>query len=67
MDLDGSADCLYFYFSSWIQAFGEDGMMCLLKLLKDACNKNGQVEKKIQHECARCLKAFMNNKVRNSE
>lgn len=48
---------------SWIQAFGEAGMQCLLKHLRDSCEKTGNLEKRIQHECVRCLKAFMNNKV----
>lgn len=47
---------------SWIQEFGEEGLKCLLKHLRDACEKTGNVEKRIQHECVRCLKAFMNNK-----
>ena len=38
-------------------------MKILLKHLRDACDKEGYVEKKIQHECVKCLKAFMNNKV----
>ena len=50
-------------FQSWIQEFGEDGMKILLKHLRDACDKEGNVEKRIQHECVKCLKAFMNNKV----
>ena len=38
-------------------------MKILLKHLRDACEKEGNVEKRIQHECVKCLKAFMNNKV----
>ena len=38
-------------------------MKILLKHLRDACDKEGNVEKRIQHECVKCLKAFMNNKV----
>lgn len=47
---------------SWIQEFGEEGLKCLLGHLREACEKTGNVEKRIQHECVRCLKAFMNNK-----
>ena len=49
---------------SWIQAFGEKGLQCLIKHLRDSCSSVGDVYKRIQHECVRCLKAFMNNKVR---
>lgn len=47
---------------SWIQEFGEEGLQCLLKHLRDSCSKRGNIDKRIQHECVRCLKAFMNNK-----
>lgn len=55
----------FFMACSWIQQFGEEGLQCLLKHLREACEKTGNVEKRIQHECVRCLKAFMNNKVNN--
>lgn len=48
---------------SWIQEFGEDGLQCLLGHLRNAVERKGSIEKRIQHECVRCLKAFMNNKV----
>lgn len=47
---------------SWIQEFGEEGLKCLIKHLRDSCSKQGHIDKRIQHECVRCLKAFMNNK-----
>ncbi|XP_027043261.1 protein diaphanous homolog 1-like [Pocillopora damicornis] len=47
---------------SWIQEFGEEGLQCLIKHLRDSCSKEGNIDKRIQHECVRCLKAFMNNK-----
>ncbi|XP_048589286.1 protein diaphanous homolog 2 isoform X2 [Nematostella vectensis] len=47
---------------SWIQEFGGQGMHCLLKHLRNSCSVRGSVEKRIQHECVRCLKAYMNNK-----
>lgn len=51
------------YTFSWIQEFGEEGLQCLIKHLRDSCSKRGNIDKRIQHECVRCLKAFMNNKV----
>ena len=48
---------------SWIQEFGENGLQCLLGHLRNAVERRGSIEKRIQHECVRCLKAFMNNKV----
>ena len=48
---------------SWIQEFGEEGLQCLIKHLRESCSRGGDIYKRIQHECVRCLKAFMNNKV----
>ncbi|XP_043982276.1 protein diaphanous homolog 1 isoform X2 [Gambusia affinis] len=52
---------------SWVQNFGDEGLMLLLSLLKrlqDEKDDNSQARNmgyKCQHEIIRCLKAFMNN------
>ncbi|XP_007565854.1 protein diaphanous homolog 1 isoform X1 [Poecilia formosa] len=52
---------------SWVQNFGDEGLMLLLSLLKrlqDEKDENSQARNmgyKCQHEIIRCLKAFMNN------
>ncbi|XP_060759615.1 protein diaphanous homolog 1 [Neoarius graeffei] len=52
---------------SWVQAFGEEGLILLLTFLKKLQDEreeypNSGVGVKCQHEIIRCLKAFMNNK-----
>ena len=54
--------------SSWVKKFGEhNGLDLLLNTLKSCSQGNfagkDAVLRKIQHQCVRCLKAFMNNKV----
>ncbi|KAF4081159.1 hypothetical protein AMELA_G00158190 [Ameiurus melas] len=54
---------------SWVQTFGEEGLILLLNFLKKLQDEkeeypNAGVGVKCQHEIIRCLKAFMNNKVR---
>jgi len=46
---------------SWIKDFGERGLNCLLDILRKYVIGMSPMEQKIQHECAKCLKAFMNN------
>ncbi|XP_078683942.1 protein diaphanous homolog 2-like isoform X1 [Branchiostoma floridae x Branchiostoma belcheri] len=47
---------------SWVQNFGDEGLNTLLHILEECYQSDGRTEKKIQHECVRSLKAFMNNK-----
>ncbi|XP_053497037.1 protein diaphanous homolog 1 isoform X3 [Ictalurus furcatus] len=52
---------------SWVQTFGEEGLILLLNFLKKLQDEkeeypNAGVGVKCQHEIIRCLKAFMNNK-----
>ncbi|MCJ8735748.1 hypothetical protein PDJAM_G00251050 [Pangasius djambal] len=52
---------------SWVQTFGEEGLLLLLTFLKKLQDEkeeypNSGVGVKCQHEIIRCLKAFMNNK-----
>ncbi|XP_070554558.1 protein diaphanous homolog 2-like [Ptychodera flava] len=47
---------------SWVQQFGKIGLELVVKILKDCYDSSGKVVAEIQHECLRCLKAFMNNK-----
>ncbi|KAI5100671.1 protein diaphanous-like 1-like [Silurus meridionalis] len=52
---------------SWVQTFGEEGLILLLNFLKKLQDEkeeypNSGVGVKCQHEIIRCLKAFMNNK-----
>ncbi|KAK3558541.1 hypothetical protein QTP86_019009, partial [Hemibagrus guttatus] len=52
---------------SWVQTFGEEGLVLLLTFLKKLQDEkeeypNSGVGVKCQHEIIRCLKAFMNNK-----
>ncbi|XP_027029138.1 protein diaphanous homolog 1 isoform X2 [Tachysurus fulvidraco] len=52
---------------SWVQTFGQEGLILLLNFLKKLQdekeeNPNSGVGVKCQHEIIRCLKAFMNNK-----
>uniref|UniRef100_A0A8C9XF32 Diaphanous related formin 1 n=1 Tax=Sander lucioperca TaxID=283035 RepID=A0A8C9XF32_SANLU len=50
---------------SWVQNFGDEGLALLLNLLKRLQeDKDEMMGVKCQHEIIRCLKAFMNNKVR---
>eukprot|EP00794_Sanderia_malayensis_P007389 gene7389-8209_t len=46
---------------SWIQDFGERGLDCLLNTVRQYICSSSTLEQKIQYECAKCLKAFMNN------
>lgn len=46
---------------SWLKEFGLAGLKCILRVLATCYgNPNGQ-RAKLQHECIKCLKAFMNN------
>ncbi|XP_056132785.1 protein diaphanous homolog 1 [Lampris incognitus] len=50
---------------SWVQTFGDEGLTCLLKLLRglqEEKDEDPNMGVKCQHEIIRCLKAFMNNK-----
>ncbi|XP_059918499.1 protein diaphanous homolog 1-like isoform X2 [Gadus macrocephalus] len=50
---------------SWVQNFGDEGLVLLLSLLKKLQEERDEypnVSGKCQHEIIRCLKAFMNNK-----
>uniref|UniRef100_A0A8C2ETM9 Diaphanous related formin 1 n=1 Tax=Cyprinus carpio TaxID=7962 RepID=A0A8C2ETM9_CYPCA len=54
---------------SWVQTFGAEGLALLLTFLKKLQDEkeeplNAGIGVKCQHEIIRCLKAFMNNKVR---
>ncbi|RWS14558.1 protein diaphanous-like isoform X2 [Dinothrombium tinctorium] len=47
---------------SWVQEFGDHhGLNCLLNILNKCYNSNNHHRFKLQHECIKCLKAFMNN------
>ncbi|KAG1655371.1 Protein diaphanous 3 [Nymphon striatum] len=48
---------------SWVQDFGMKGLDKVLNVLHNCYNKSDNKYCKIQHECIRCLKAIMNNKV----
>ena len=53
---------------SWVKQFGEhNGLDILLNILQSCCSGSYQgkdaILRRIQHQCVRCLKAFMNNKV----
>lgn len=51
--------------SSWVQNFGAEGLAVLLNLLRRFQEERDTMDGvKCQHEIIRCLKAFMNNKVR---
>ncbi|XP_065668594.1 protein diaphanous homolog 1 isoform X2 [Hydra vulgaris] len=47
---------------SWIIEFGSKGLECLLNHLRNYICSSSLYDMKIQHECVKCLKAFMNNK-----
>jgi len=47
---------------SWTQEFGSAGLECILKHLRLYILSTTQHDQKVQHECVRCAKAFMNNK-----
>lgn len=49
----------------WVNEFGTNGLKVLISILETCCNdkyssSNDKYEK-IQYECLRCLRAFMNN------
>ncbi len=53
---------------SWVKKFGEhNGLDILLHILKSCCGGSIQgkdaILRRIQHQCVRCLRAFMNNTV----
>ena len=53
---------------SWVKKFGEhNGLDLLLKILKSCCagsiHGKDAILRRIQYQCVRSLKAFMNNKV----
>jgi diaphanous 2 len=47
----------------WIQEFGSKGLKEVLGLLNECFRWNDSKWYKVQHECIKCLKAIMNNKV----
>ena len=47
----------------WIQEFGTKGLKQVLGLLNECFRWNDSKWDKVQHECIKCLKAIMNNKV----
>jgi len=47
---------------SWITNFGAPGLECILHHLRSYICSSSVYDQKIQHECVKCLKAFMNNK-----
>jgi len=56
------------YPCSWVKKFGEyNGLDILLHILKSCCVGSFQGKdatlRRIQHQCVRCLRAFMNNTV----
>ena len=57
--------CLFYVFS-WVQNFGRDGLDILLRILNEIYDhdRTSDTDSKMKHEIIRCLKAFMNNKVR---
>merc|ERR550519_154791 len=46
----------------WVQDFGNKGLKQVLSVLNE-CFRNDSKWDKVQHECIKCLKAIMNNKV----
>jgi len=46
----------------WVQEFGNKGLEQVLEVLHE-CFRNNSQHEKIHHECIKCLKAIMNNKV----
>ena len=48
---------------AWIQEFGTKGLRQVLGLLNECFRWNDSKWDKVQHECIKCLKAIMNNKV----
>ena len=53
---------------SWVKRFGEhNGLDIILDTMRSCSQSNfagkDAVLRRIQHQCVRCLKAFMNNKV----
>ncbi|XP_023337546.1 protein diaphanous isoform X3 [Eurytemora carolleeae] len=46
----------------WVQDFGNKGLKQVLSVLNE-CFRNDSTWDKVQHECIKCLKAIMNNKV----
>jgi len=46
----------------WVQDFGNKGLKVVLSVLNE-CFRNDSSWDKVQHECIKCLKAIMNNKV----
>ncbi|XP_040571681.1 protein diaphanous isoform X5 [Lepeophtheirus salmonis] len=47
----------------WVQEFGTKGLKQVLSLLKECFRSNDDKWVRVQHECIKCLKAIMNNKV----
>jgi len=47
---------------SWIREFGAKGLECILVHLRSYICSSSAHDQKIQHECVKGLKAFMNNK-----
>merc|ERR1719233_305490 len=46
----------------WVQEFGNKGLEQVLEVLHE-CFRNNSQHEKVHHECIKCLKAIMNNKV----
>ena len=54
---------------SWVQNFGREGLDVLLRILNEIYDhdRTSETDSKMKHEIIRCLKAFMNNKVRTKD
>lgn len=47
---------------SWVQEFGDNnGLSVIVMILNKCYSTNERLRHKLQHECVKCLKAFMNN------
>ena len=59
---------VFVFLYSWVKKFGEhNGLDILLDTMRGCSQGNiagkDAILRRIQHQCVRCLKAFMNNKV----
>lgn len=47
---------------TWVNEFGQmGGLKVLIGILDSCCDKSNDKTERLQHECLRCLRAFMNN------
>lgn len=52
---------------SWVKEFGQNqGLQCILAILSNCYEPSQRPRHKLQYECIKCLKALMNNTVRNN-